>query len=114
VSAKERRRYTRFRVPVKIVLKGSGLEETCFTFEIGLGGCSFTLSRRLPEGALLHVELSATRLAQPVSGTAQVAWTSASAPWATGLSFSPTLVEAMGPFLRGLVGDAPLRTKTGD
>jgi len=114
VSGKERRRFVRFQVPVKIVVRGRGLEETCLSAEVGLGGCGVTLSRRLPEGALLHVELSSTRLPQPVSGTAQVAWTSEAAPWRTGLSFSAALVEAMGPFLRGLVGDAALRTKLGE
>lgn len=114
MSGKERRRFVRFQVPVKIVVRGSGLQETCLTVEIGLGGCGVTLSRQLPEGALLHVELSSTRLPQMVSGTAQVAWTSAAAPWRTGLSFSAVLVDAIGPFLRALIGDAPLRTKLGD
>ncbi len=110
MSGNERRRYSRFQVPVKIVVRGRGLEETCLTAEVGLGGCGITLSRQLPEGALVHVELSSTRLPHGLTGTAQVAWTSAAAPWRTGLSFSAALVEAMGPFLRALVGDAPLRT----
>lgn len=114
MSGTERRRYSRFQVPVKIVVRGRGMEETCFTVEVGLGGCGVTLSRQLPEGALLNVELSSTRLPHRVSGTAQVAWTSSGAPWRTGLSFSPTLVDAMGPFLRALVGDAPLQVKLGD
>lgn len=114
MSGEERRRYVRFQVPVKIVVRGRGLEETCLSVEVGLGGCGVTLSRQLPEGALLHVELSSTRLPQAVSGTAQVAWTSPAAPWKTGLSFSAALVEAMGPFLRGLVGESPLRTGPGE
>lgn len=113
MSGKDRRRFVRFQVPVKIIVRGRGLEETCLSTEVGLGGCGVTLSRQLPEGALVHVELSSTRLPQPVNGTAQVAWTSDAAPWRTGLSFSSGLVEAMGPFLRGLVGDVALRTKLG-
>ncbi len=105
---KERRRYARFQVPVKIVVKGRGLQETCLTDQIGMGGCGITLSRRLPEGTLLQVELSSVRLADSLSGTAQVVWASAEAPWHTGLSFSAPLVEAMGPFLRTLVGPARL------
>lgn len=108
---KERRRYTRFQVPVKIVVKGRGLEETCLTDQVGMGGCGITLSRRLSEGTLLQVELSSTRLADSLAGTAQVVWASAQAPWHTGLSFSAPLVEAMGPFLRTLVGTARLTTE---
>jgi hypothetical protein len=107
---RERRRYARFQVPVKVVVKGGGLNETCLTDQVGMGGCEITLSRRLPEGTLLQVELSSTRLQDSLSGTAQVAWTSADAPWHTGLSFSQSLVEAMGPFLRALVGSARLTT----
>ena len=114
MTGKERRRYVRFRVPVKVLVRGSGLDETCLTAEVGLGGCGVTLSRRLPEGTLLQVELRSTRLTQSVAGTAQVAWTSPAAPWRTGLSFSPALVEVMGPFLRALVGDEPLRTAPDD
>ncbi len=105
---KERRRYARFQVPLKIVVKGRGLQETCLTDQVGMGGCGITLSRRLPEGTLLQVELSSVRLADSLSGTAQVAWASAQAPWHAGLSFSAPLVEAMGPFLRKLVGTARL------
>lgn len=110
---RERRRYTRFQVPVKISVKGRGLEEVCLTTEVGQGGCGITLSRRLPEGTLLHVELSSSRVPDAISGTAQIAWTSPAAPWRTGLSFSHTLVEAMGPFLRTLVGTARLVTEDG-
>ena len=105
---KERRRYTRFQVPVKIVVKGRGLEETCLTDQVGMGGCGITLSRRLGEGTLLQVELSSTRLPDSLTGTAQVVWAAPEAPWRTGLSFSAPLVEAMGPFLRKLVGTARL------
>ncbi len=105
---KERRRYARFQVPVKIVVRGRGLQETCLTDQVGMGGCGVTLSRRLPEGTLVQVELSSVRLTEPLSGTAQVVWSSAEAPWHTGLSFSAPLVEAMGPFLRTLVGTARL------
>jgi hypothetical protein len=114
VSDRERRRYVRFQVPVKISVRGRGLEETCLTVEVGLGGCGVTLSRHVPEGALLHVELSSTRLPQAINGTAQVVWITASAPWRAGLEFSPTLVEAMGPFLRGLVGEVALKTRLGE
>lgn len=114
MTGKERRRYVRFQVPVKILVRGSGLDETCLSAEVGLGGCGVTLSRSLPEGTLLQVELRSTRLPQFVAGTAQVAWTSPAMPWRTGLSFSPALVEAMGPFLRALVGDVPLRTEPDD
>ncbi len=107
---KERRRYARFQVPIKILVKGRGLQETCLTDQIGMGGCGITLSRRLSEGTLLQVELSSVRLADSLSGTAQVVWASAEAPWHTGLSFSAPLVEAMGPFLRTLVGTARLTT----
>lgn len=104
----ERRRYARFQIPVKVVVRGRGLEETCLTAQIGMGGCSITLSRPLPEGTQLAVELSSTRVPQPLAGTAQVAWVAPTAPWQTGLSFSPPLVEAMGAFLRALVGSARL------
>jgi hypothetical protein len=112
-SGIERRRYVRFQVPVKIQVRGHGLDETCLTVEVGLGGCGVTLSRRIREGALVQVELSSTRTAQVVSGTAEVIWNSPALPWRTGFSFSPALVVAMGPFLRGLVGDVPLWTKLG-
>ncbi len=104
----ERRRYARFQVPVKIAVRGRGLEEVCLTNEVGLGGCGITLSRRLPEGTLLQVELSSARVPEALSGTAQVVWTSEGAPWRTGLSFSHSLVEGMGAFLRALVGSAHL------
>jgi hypothetical protein len=110
VAETERRRYARFNLAVKIAVKGSGLNDTCLTREVGMGGCSIALSRRLAEGTLLQVELSSTRNPETLSGTAQVAWTSTQAPWHTGLSFSPALVEAMGPFLRALVGPAKLTT----
>jgi len=105
---KERRRYTRFQIPLKIVVKGRGMQETCLTDQVGMGGCGLTLSRRLAEGTLLQVELSSTRLPDSLSGTAQIVWASSQAPWHTGLSFSAGLVEAMGPFLRTLVGTARL------
>ncbi len=108
MADRERRRYTRFQVPVKISVKGRGLEEVCLTNEVGMGGCGITLSRQLPEGALLQVELSSARVADSLSGTAQIVWASPEAPWRTGLSFSAPLVEAMGPFLRALVGSARL------
>ncbi len=103
-SGSERRRYVRFQVPVKIAVKGRGLDETCLTVEVGLGGCRITISRQLPEGTLLHVDISSTRHPDTLSGSAQVVWTTKQAPWHVGLEFSPALVEAMGPFLRALVG----------
>jgi hypothetical protein len=112
-SPRERRRYVRFQVPVKVTVKGRGLDETCLTQEVGLGGCRITLSRSLPEGTLLHVEVSSTRHAETLSGGAQVAWMERQAPWQCGLEFSPALVEAMGPFLRALVGEAALLTARG-
>ncbi len=105
---RERRRYARFQVPVKISVKGRGLDEVCLSNEVGQGGCGITLSRQLPEGTLLQVELSSARVPEPIAGTAQVAWTSPAAPWRAGLSFSHSLVEAMGPFLRALVGASRL------
>jgi len=105
---RERRRYVRFALPVRVAVKGRGLSETCIAEQLGMGGCMLTLSRLLPEGAQIQVELSTEGPAQPVSGAAQIAWVSPAAPWNTGLSFSPPLVEAMGPFLRALVGSAPL------
>lgn len=104
----ERRRYPRFQVPVKVHVRGGGIQETCLCSEIGIGGCRITLSRKIPEGAFLHIELSSTRLPDPVAGGAQVAWISQAAPWHTGLSFAPSLVEAMGGFLRSLVGTTRL------
>ncbi len=113
-SGKERRRYVRFQVPVKVTVKGRGLDETCLTAEVGLGGCKITLSRQLPEGTLLHVDVSSTRLADALSGSAQVVWITTQAPWHCGLEFSPALVEQMGPFLRALVGNnSPLLTPLG-
>jgi hypothetical protein len=108
LTDQERRRYVRFTLPVQVAVKGRGLSESCLAEQLGMGGCMITLSRQLPEGAQLLVELSADGPAQPVGGAAQVAWTSPAAPWRTGLSFSAPLVEAMGPFLRGLVGAASL------
>lgn len=113
-SASERRRYVRFQVPVKIAVKGRGLDETCLTVEVGMGGCGITLSRHLPEGTLLHVDVSSTRLPGSLSGGAQIAWIHEQAPWHCGLEFSPSLVEAMGPFLRALVGNGPLLTPPGE
>jgi hypothetical protein len=113
VADRDRRRYARFQVPVKISVKGRGLEEVCLSNEIGQGGCGITLSRQLTEGTLLQVELSSARLPEPLGGTAQVAWTSPEAPWRTGLSFSPSLVEAMGPFLRALIGTTKLTAEGG-
>ena len=110
---RERRRYARFQVSVKISVKGHGIDEVCLSNEVGQGGCGITLSRQLGEGTLLQVELSSSRLPEPLSGTAQVAWTSPAAPWRTGLSFSHSLVEAMGPFLRALVGTAKLTAEDG-
>ena len=104
----ERRRYTRFRIPLRITVKGRGLAETCIAAEVGMGGCRVTLSRALPEGSPLQVELFADGLAQSLGGGAQVAWVASKAPFETGLSFAPALVEAMGPFLRALVGGASL------
>ncbi len=112
-SAKERRRYVRFQVPLKVLVKGRGLEETCITAEVGMGGCRVTLSRQLPEGTLLHVDISSTRLPERLSGGAQIVWVASQAPWHCGLEFSPSLVEAMGPFLRALVGESPLLTPKG-
>jgi hypothetical protein len=110
VSDMDRRRYARFQVPVKILVRGGGVEQTCFTAEIGMGGCSLTLSRSVAEGALLQVELSSTRLPDRLTGSAQVVWVAQKAPWRAGLKFSATLVEVMGPFLRALVPDARLMT----
>lgn len=112
-SARERRRYVRFQVPVKIGVKGRGLDETCLTAEVGLGGCRITLSRHLPEGTLLHVDVSSTRHPDSLSGGAQIVWIAPEAPWHCGLEFAPSLVEAMGPFLRALVGNGPLLTPRG-
>jgi len=109
LAERERRRYVRFALPVQVAVKGRGLSETCTAEQLGMGGCMITLSRLLPEGAPLQVELSAEGRAPKVGGTAQVAWASPEAPFSTGLSFSAPLVEAMGPFLRALVGSAPLR-----
>ncbi len=111
---KERRRYVRFQVPVKVVLKGRGMNETCLTAEVGMGGCRITLSRPLPEGTLVHVDVSSTRHPETLSGSAQVVWIARQAPWHCGLEFAPVLVEAMGPFLRALVGaGSPLLTPEG-
>jgi hypothetical protein len=104
----ERRRYTRFQLPVRVAVKGRGLAESCVATEVGMGGCRLILSRQLPEGTSLQVELSVDGPVAPVGGAAQVAWAVSKAPWDTGLSFAPALVEAMGPFLRALVGGAPL------
>jgi hypothetical protein len=103
----------RFQVPVKVAVKGRGLDETCLTVEVGMGGCRITLSRHLPEGTLLHVDVSSTRLPSSLSGGAQIVWIHDEAPWHCGLEFSPSLVEAMGPFLRALVGNGPLLTPRG-
>jgi len=108
LAERERRRYARFALPVRVAVKGRGLSETCIAEQIGRGGCMLTLSRLLPEGAQLQVELFADGPVRPVGGAAQVAWVSPSAPWHTGLSFSAPLVEALGPFLRALVGPVPL------
>ncbi len=113
-AGSERRRYVRFQVPVKVAVKGRGMDETCLTVEVGMGGCRLTLSRHLPEGTLVHVDVSSTRHPETLSGSAQVVWTTRQAPWQIGLEFSPTLVEAMGPFLRALVGtNRPLLTPLG-
>lgn len=113
-SHQERRRYARFQVPVKVAVKGRGLDEACLTAEVGMGGCKLILSRPLPEGTLLHVDISSPRLPDALSGGAQIAWISRQAPWHCGLEFSPSLVEAMGPFLRALVGSSPLVTPPGE
>jgi hypothetical protein len=114
-AGSERRRYVRFQVPVKVSVKGRGLDETCLTVEVGMGGCRITVSRQLPEGTLLHVDVSSTRQPETLSGSAQVVWSTRQAPWQVGLEFSPALVEAMGPFLRGLVGkSSPLLTPLGE
>ena len=112
-SPVDRRRYVRFQVPVKVAVKGRGLDEVCITQEVGLGGCRVTLSRPLPEGTLLHVDISSTRHPETLSGGAQIAWIAGKAPWQCGLEFSTTLVEAMGPFLRALVGSGPPLTRRG-
>ena len=108
MAESERRRYVRFALPVRVAVKGRGLSESCAAEQLGMGGCMITLTRQLPEGAQLQVELSAEGPLEPVAGIGQIAWVSPAAPWRTGLSFSAPLVEAMGPFLRGLVGPAKL------
>ncbi len=108
MADRERRRFERFQIPLKILVKGRDLDETCLTDQVGLGGCRVTLSRRVPQGTLLQVELCSPRLAGSLSGTATVAWTSDAAPFHTGLSFSASLVEAMRTFLPPLVGGARL------
>ena len=104
----ERRRYSRLRIPLRITVKGRGLAETCVAAEVGMGGCRITLSRALPEGTPLQVELSTDGPSAPLRGDAQVAWVASKEPWDTGLSFAPGLVEEMGPFLRSLVPGTPL------
>lgn len=108
VADRERRRFARFQIPLKVLLKGRDLDETCLTDQVGMGGCRLTLSRRVPEGTLLQVELCSPRLAGSLGGTATVVWSSDAAPFHTGLSFSASLVEAMRTFLPPLVGGARL------
>ncbi|HET6437397.1 MAG TPA: PilZ domain-containing protein [Anaeromyxobacter sp.] len=110
MAQSERRRYARFQIPLDVVVKGHGLDEACPTEEVGMGGCRLTLSRRLPEGTTLHVEIRSPHAAEPLAGAAQVAWVTPTAPFHTGLAFAPALVEAMGPFLRTVVGNARITT----
>jgi hypothetical protein len=112
-----RRRHTRFAVPVAVELSWSGGAVTAVTDDLSAGGCRLPLAAPPPAGTLVKVWIRTEGGDLGAAGVARVAWAQPGQPaqgeapgvlGACGLSFAPSLIEAMPPLLRRLVGAAPL------
>jgi PilZ domain len=98
-----RRKHTRFEIPVEVALTWSDGRATVITDDLGAGGCRLSMDHPPPENALVKVRIASGGRRDAAVGLARVAWIRPGTPAQFGLAFAPALVEAMLPLLKALV-----------
>lgn len=98
------------RVPVRcdalMALPGGGYWSSP-TQNLGAAGCQLVTSEKLTVGTELTLELTAERVAGPVTVVGSVVWVSERPPWHTGLAFTSESAAGARPFFQALLDAHP-------